>query len=89
MVYVMMGVSGSGKTFVGEALAEKLGVPFYDGDQFHPPANVAKMKASIPLDDSDREEAFRYAKAAAEMIAFQFPALFLATPFMQALAIPL
>ena len=55
MVYVIMGVSGCGKTAVGEALVAKLGLPFYDGDQFHPPANVAKMSASIPLNDDDRE----------------------------------
>jgi gluconokinase len=51
---VVMGVSGSGKTTVGEALAEALGVPFADGDALHPAANVAKMAAGIPLDDADR-----------------------------------
>ncbi|HUJ71807.1 MAG TPA: gluconokinase [Verrucomicrobiae bacterium] len=55
MVYVVMGVSGSGKTVVGKALAAKLGLPFHDGDDFHPPANVAKMSAGIPLNDADRE----------------------------------
>jgi len=49
-----MGVSGSGKTTVGLALAQKLGAPFYDGDNFHPPQNIAKMAAGIPLDDEDR-----------------------------------
>lgn len=49
-----MGVSGCGKTTVGARLAERLGWPFYDGDDFHPPANKAKMGAGIPLDDSDR-----------------------------------
>ena len=53
-VYVIMGVSGSGKTTVGRALARRLGVPFYDGDDFHPPENVAKMAAGIPLTDEDR-----------------------------------
>lgn len=53
-VFVIMGVSGSGKTTVGLALAQKLGVPFYDGDNFHPPENVAKMASGIPLDDDDR-----------------------------------
>ncbi|MCB9419963.1 MAG: gluconokinase [Ardenticatenaceae bacterium] len=53
-VYVIMGVSGSGKTTVGRALAERLGVPFYDGDDFHPPENVAKMANGIPLNDTDR-----------------------------------
>lgn len=55
MVYVMMGVSGSGKTVVGTALAGRLGLPFYDGDEFHPPSNVAKMSAGSPLDDADRK----------------------------------
>ncbi|MEM1399837.1 MAG: gluconokinase [Pseudomonadota bacterium] len=51
---VVMGVSGSGKSSVGELLAEKLGVPFIDGDNFHPKANVDKMAAGIPLTDEDR-----------------------------------
>jgi gluconokinase len=49
-----MGVSGSGKTTVGAALAQRLGVPFADADDFHPVANVAKMSAGTPLDDLDR-----------------------------------
>jgi gluconokinase len=49
-----MGVSGSGKSTVGAALAQRLGVPFADADDFHPPANIAKMKAGVPLDDDDR-----------------------------------
>jgi gluconokinase len=51
---VVMGVSGSGKTTVGKALAERLGFAFRDGDEFHPAQNVEKMRAGIPLDDSDR-----------------------------------
>ena len=51
---ILMGVSGSGKTAVGELLAQKLGWPFFDGDDFHPKENVAKMAAGIPLDDDDR-----------------------------------
>lgn len=54
MVVVVMGVSGSGKSSVGRALAEALGWPFYDGDDFHPPQNVAKMAAGTPLTDADR-----------------------------------
>lgn len=51
---VVMGVSGSGKSTVGALLAERLGVPFADADDLHPPANVAKMAAGQPLDDDDR-----------------------------------
>ena len=51
---VVMGVSGSGKSTVGAALAQRLGVPFADADDFHPPANIAKMKAGVALDDDDR-----------------------------------
>jgi len=54
MIIILMGVSGSGKTTIGERLAQALGWPFYDGDQFHPPANVAKMQQGIPLTDEDR-----------------------------------
>ena len=54
MFVIVMGVSGSGKNTVGELLADRLGCPFYDGDNFHPPANIAKMSAGIPLDDDDR-----------------------------------
>jgi gluconokinase len=51
---VVMGVTGSGKTTVGQALARSLGLPFADGDDFHGPANVAKMADGIPLTDEDR-----------------------------------
>ena len=51
---VVMGVSGSGKSTVGAALAQRLRVPFADADDLHPPANVAKMAAGQPLDDDDR-----------------------------------
>lgn len=51
---VVMGVSGSGKSTVGAALAQRLGVPYEDADDLHPPANIAKMSAGIPLDDDDR-----------------------------------
>ncbi len=55
MTYIIMGVCGSGKSTVGEALAKSLGLPFHDADPFHPAANVAKMKAGIPLNDEDRQ----------------------------------
>jgi gluconokinase len=55
MVIVLMGVSGSGKTTVGERLARALGAEFAEGDAYHPPANVEKMKSGHPLDDADRQ----------------------------------
>ena len=54
MIVVVMGVSGAGKTTVGSALADALGWEFLDADEFHPPENVAKMAAAIPLTDADR-----------------------------------
>jgi gluconokinase len=54
MIIVVMGVCGCGKTTIGRALAETLGWPFHDADDFHPDANVAKMAAGNALDDSDR-----------------------------------
>ena len=54
MIVVVMGVSGCGKSTVGQLLASRLQVPFLDADAFHPPANVAKMAAGTPLTDEDR-----------------------------------
>lgn len=54
VVLVAMGVSGAGKTTLGEMLAERLGWPFKEGDELHPAANVAKMKSGHPLNDADR-----------------------------------
>ena len=51
---VVMGVSGSGKSTVGAAIAQRLRVPFEDADDLHPSANIAKMSRGEPLDDSDR-----------------------------------
>ncbi|MGW0547527.1 gluconokinase [Streptomyces altiplanensis] len=51
---VVMGVSGSGKTTVGRAIAQRLAVPCAEADDFHSPRNVAKMRAGTPLDDEDR-----------------------------------
>lgn len=54
MIVVLMGVSGAGKTTIGKLLAGRLGAHFLDADDFHPQANVAKMRAGQPLDDADR-----------------------------------
>lgn len=53
-VIVLMGVAGSGKTTIGQALARRIGARFDDADAFHSPANIAKMAAGTPLDDADR-----------------------------------
>jgi carbohydrate kinase (thermoresistant glucokinase family) len=53
-VIVVMGVSGTGKSTIGRALAETLDLPFVEGDDLHSEANVAKMAAGIPLTDADR-----------------------------------
>jgi gluconokinase len=54
MIVVVAGVAGSGKTTVGQLLAARLGWAFADADQFHPAANIAKMRAQVPLTDADR-----------------------------------
>jgi 6-phosphogluconate dehydrogenase len=54
MFAIVMGVSSSGKSTIGKMLAERLGWAFYDGDDFHPLANIAKMSSGIPLNDEDR-----------------------------------
>lgn len=54
MIIILMGVSGSGKTTVGEKLASKLGVSFFDADDFHSRANILKMMTRQPLTDADR-----------------------------------
>jgi len=54
MIVVVMGVSGSGKTALGQRLAARLGCEFIDADDHHPKENVAKMAAGVPLDDADR-----------------------------------
>lgn len=55
MIYIIMGVSGSGKSTIGKALAKELDIPFYDADDFHPQQNIDKMKSGQPLNDSDRK----------------------------------
>ena len=54
MIVLVMGVAGAGKTTIGAALAQELGWPFIDADDYHPPESVAKMKAGVPLEDADR-----------------------------------
>jgi gluconokinase len=54
MIIVLMGVTGSGKTTVGQLLAAELGWQYYDADDFHSPGNIEKMRRGIPLDDGDR-----------------------------------
>ena len=54
MIVVLMGVSGSGKTTIGKILARDLGWTFIEADDYHPPANIEKMKQGIPLNDDDR-----------------------------------
>lgn len=54
MVYILMGVSGSGKSLIGELLADELDLPYYDADDFHPESNVRKMSSGQPLNDKDR-----------------------------------
>ncbi|MFB6439196.1 gluconokinase [Streptomyces sp. NPDC056411] len=53
-VIVVMGVAGTGKTTIGPLVAAALGVPYAEGDAFHPAANITKMSAGVPLDDADR-----------------------------------
>ena len=54
MIVVLTGVSGSGKSTIGSVLADRLHWAFEDGDLLHPPANIAKMRAGVPLTDADR-----------------------------------
>ena len=55
-LFVIMGVSGTGKTTIGRLLSEELGLPFFDGDDFHPEANITKMASGKPLNDEDRRD---------------------------------
>ncbi len=53
-VYIIMGVSGCGKSTIGKLLAKELSIPFFDGDDYHPASNIQKMSEGIPLNDTDR-----------------------------------
>ena len=55
MFIIFMGVSGCGKTTIGKMTAKTLGVPYYEGDEYHPQENVEKMSRGIPLNDDDRD----------------------------------
>ena len=54
-IFIIMGVSGSGKSTIAKLLSVKTGIPFFDGDAFHPQKNIDKMSHGIPLNDEDRE----------------------------------
>jgi carbohydrate kinase (thermoresistant glucokinase family) len=56
LIIYVMGVSGSGKTTIGQLLSQKIKIPFFDGDDFHSTANKEKMKSGKPLNDDDRDE---------------------------------
>jgi gluconokinase len=66
MIVVVMGVTGAGKTTVGNLLAQQLGWEFADADNFHSPENVEKIKLGIPLDDADRAPWLRSLRQAME-----------------------
>ena len=55
MIVILFGVSGAGKTTIGQLLADELGWKFYEGDDYHPQANIDKMHAGVPLTDEDRQ----------------------------------
>ena len=69
---VIMGVSGCGKSSVGEALASRLGIPYRDGDDLHPARNVEKMRQGTPLTDADR---WPWLDAVAERLAREAPVI--------------
>lgn len=54
-ILIIMGVSGTGKSTIGKSLSQKLGWPYFEGDDFHPEENVKKMREGFPLNDDDRE----------------------------------
>lgn len=62
MIAVIMGVSGCGKTTLGEKCAEKLRIGYFEADSFHPEVNIKKMSSGVPLDDDDRWPWLQYIK---------------------------
>lgn len=82
MIILLIGVTGSGKTTVGKLLARQLDWRFYEGDDFHSPANIEKMRSGVPLNDKDRlpwlqtiQEAIRSALERGENAVFAVSAL--------------
>jgi len=69
VIVVVMGVAGAGKTTIGTRLAQALGWEFHDADELHPPANVAKMRAGLPLTDADRAPWLASVRALVEQLA--------------------
>jgi gluconokinase len=84
-IVILMGVTGSGKTTVGRRLAADLGWTFVEGDEFHPPANVEKMRRGEPLDDADRIPWLRaLARRIDELVAAGQPAVVACSALKQA-----
>ena len=75
-IIFVMGVSGSGKTTIGKLLSERSGLPFFDGDDFHPIENIEKMQSGRPLDDNDRQGWLHAINLAANAAAQQNGAIF-------------
>ena len=73
MIVIVMGVSGAGKTTIGRLLAEVLGAVFLEGDEFHPSANLEKMRTGEPLDDGDRAPWLRNIAAALDALCRDGP----------------
>ncbi len=71
MILIVMGVSGCGKSTIGQMLADKFNCGFYDGDEFHPAENIAKMSQGIPLNDDDRAPWLRAIQQAAHQLILE------------------